>query len=784
LENFLLNVYVARSLGVAQLGAFSLAYVTYGLANNANRGLAIEPLLVRFSASGPRIWRRAAKGSVSTSLLVGIVLGLCALAAGAVIGGTTGLAFYGLGVVFPVVLLQDSWRYAFFSWGRGYHALINDTIWLIVQLPLMIFLKRTGHANVFWFVLAWGAGAFVGAIVGSFQAKIVPNLGTTKQWLVRHRDLGLRFLVENTGGNASTTLLSYGISYILGIVAVGSIRAAGVLMGPLNIMFYGIGMLTVPEAARILHKSPRRLPLYCIALSAGLTTLTLLWTVLLLVGLPHGLGNLMLGGIWRHTYPLVLPTAALTVAGALGIGAGVGLHALGAARRSMRATLIGSGLILAFSLLGAAIAGVVGTLYFGAVATVISTVISWWQFRKALREPNSVRDSHQSRKNGHQRPDAQVGLPGAGYPDEESADPGYSSRGYSGNGQSGTSYAGEGYGPSGYGGSQSGNPQFGKSPYGSGAYGAGGYSSQGIASAGQAGTGGAVGYRDAGYGGGSGAAYGDQGHQGADYQDPSYGQRHHGGFGRGPGSAANGSANGHAVAFAYQGGPSARGRRPMSPQEPGPDIPQFTVPGAVAAANENSTATPRPYGRISIFTLLDDKVVEFDRLAERAAEGVRTAEPDTLVYVINVVPGAPMQRIIYEIYRDRMAFKSHEQQPHSQRFAEDRRSCVQAVNVIDLRLKYAKVATLGASAVPQDSRYSQGTQTTRVSQTIEPSTGTYASSGPDGLEGGTTPSGGRTLGSGRAWSVGPLGNQGSSADSVRYPPNGSYLGQREQYGDR
>ena len=140
----------------------------------------------------------------------------------------------------------------------------------------MIFLKRTGHANVFWFVLAWGAGALVGCIIGSFQAKVVPDLRTTKQWLVRHRDLGLRFLVENTGGNASTTLQSYGISYILGIVAVGSIRAAGVLMGPLNIMFYGIGMLTVPEAARILRRSPRRLPLYCIALSAGLTTLTLL----------------------------------------------------------------------------------------------------------------------------------------------------------------------------------------------------------------------------------------------------------------------------------------------------------------------------------------------------------------------------------------------------------------------------------------------------------------------------------------------------------------------------
>ena len=645
LENFLLSVYVARSLGVAQLGAFSLAYVTYGLANNANRGLAIEPLLVRFSAAGPRIWRRAAKGSVSTSLLVGIVLGLCAIAAGAVMGGTTGLAFYGLGVVFPVVLLQDSWRYAFFSWGRGYHALINDTIWLLVQVPLMIFLKRTGHANVFWFILAWGAGAFVGSIIGSFQAKVVPNPRAAKQWLVKHRDLGLRFLVENTGGNASITLQSYGISYILGIVAVGSIRAAGVLMGPLNIMFYGIGMLTVPEAARILRRSPRRLPLYCIALSAGLTTLTLLWTVLLLVGLPHGLGNLLLGSIWRRTYPLILPTAALTVAGALGIGAGVGLHALGAARRSMRATLIGSGLILAFSLLGAVIAGVVGTLYFGAAASAIGTLISWWNFREALRESDTVWGSHQSgrnrhqQENGHQRPDVQAGLPGARNPDEEFTGPG------------------DGYSRSGYGGTQYTNPQSGKSQYRSGAYDTGGYGSQDTASAGQAGTGGAVGYRDAGYGGGrfGGAAYGDQEHRGG---------------------------------------------------EPGAGTPQFTERGAIAAANGNSTAAPRPYGRLSIFTLLDEKIAEFDRLAELAAEGVRTAEPDTLVYVINVVPRAPMQRIIYEIHRDRAAFESHERQPHIQRFAEDRRSCVQAANIIDLRLEYAKVASPGASAVPQDSRSS------------------------------------------------------------------------------
>ncbi len=78
---------------------------------------------------------------------------------------------------------------------------------------------------------------------------------------------------------------------------------------------------------------------------------------------------------------------------------------------------------------------------------------------------------------------------------------------------------------------------------------------------------------------------------------------------------------------------------------------------------------PRPYGRILIFTLLEDRVAEFDRLAAQLAEEVRISEPGTLVHVIHLVPDAPMQRIFYEVYRDRAAFDSHENQPYVMRFA-------------------------------------------------------------------------------------------------------------------
>jgi quinol monooxygenase YgiN len=151
--------------------------------------------------------------------------------------------------------------------------------------------------------------------------------------------------------------------------------------------------------------------------------------------------------------------------------------------------------------------------------------------------------------------------------------------------------------------------------------------------------------------------------------------------------------------------------RPLAP----PEAPAAPPPGAAGAAaglagglagaesefgqfgklaGSVAAKASRPYGRIVIFTLLEDRVADFDRLAEQTAEEVRTAEPDTLVYVIHLVPNAPMQRIFYEIYRDRDAFDSHENQSYMQRFVAERRSCVLATNVIELRLKYAKVAPL------------------------------------------------------------------------------------------
>jgi quinol monooxygenase YgiN len=109
----------------------------------------------------------------------------------------------------------------------------------------------------------------------------------------------------------------------------------------------------------------------------------------------------------------------------------------------------------------------------------------------------------------------------------------------------------------------------------------------------------------------------------------------------------------------------------------------------------------RLYGQIAIYTLLDETADDFERLASEVVEQVKNREPDTLVYVMHGVPAAPMQRILYAIYRDEAAFDQHERQPYIRQFEEEREPYVLATNVIELGVRHAKFTPLAAPRQPR-----------------------------------------------------------------------------------
>ena len=119
---------------------------------------------------------------------------------------------------------------------------------------------------------------------------------------------------------------------------------------------------------------------------------------------------------------------------------------------------------------------------------------------------------------------------------------------------------------------------------------------------------------------------------------------------------------------------------------------------AARGSDPQQEETARLYGQIAIYTLIDGQAEEFDRLAQAVVERVKALEPDTLAYIVHGVPSAPLQRILYEVYRDEAAFEEHGRQPYIQDFEEERKPYVLATNVIELGVRQAKLSPLGGPA--------------------------------------------------------------------------------------
>ncbi|MET3985233.1 hypothetical protein [Streptomyces sp. PvR034] len=391
ISNFAVGIYVARSLGPTAFGVFSLAWVTYGVVLNVSRGLATDPLVVRFSGVPEAAWRSAVARSSGTALGVGTALGAACLAVGLGLGGSVGPALACLGVVLPGLLIQDAWRYSFFAAGIGKKAFTNDLVWGVALVPALLVAARVG--SVAAFVLAWGGSAAVAAVYGCFQSGIRPRMGGARGWLREQRDLGYRYLAENVGLSGAYQIRAYGLGAIVGVTSVGAVRGAELLLGPFLAVLMGLSLVTVAEAARVLRQAAHRLGRFCLLLGGGQAGAALLWGACLLL-VPDRLGELVLGEVWPAASQLIVP-ATLGVAGAsIGTGAAAGLRALGAARRSLRCQMFASACYAGGGVGGAVVAGTVGSSWGVAAATLSSSAVWWLQLRSALREhhQDSIRE--------------------------------------------------------------------------------------------------------------------------------------------------------------------------------------------------------------------------------------------------------------------------------------------------------------------------------------------------------------------------------------------------------
>ena len=176
-----------------------------------------------------------------------------------------------------------------------------------------------------------------------------------------------------------------------GLAAVGTVRGAELLLGPFLLVLSGVGLVAVPEAARVVRRSLRRLPAFCLLLGVVQATAALVWGLLILLVMPHWVGHVLLGDVWDTTDDLILPETIAVMCASMSTGAAAGLRALGRARRSMRAQLLASGTYLGLGVTGAVLGGAAGSAWGVAVGTLVGALVWWWFLRDAMRRTEPAR---------------------------------------------------------------------------------------------------------------------------------------------------------------------------------------------------------------------------------------------------------------------------------------------------------------------------------------------------------------------------------------------------------
>lgn len=386
--NAALSILVAREVSAEEFGAFALAFVVFMYAVGVCVALVSDPLMVRFSGVGRRERQEAIADSAGAAVMLGAGLGLLVAPVGLVLGGELGPLLVVLSLFLPGLLLQNHWRLAFFASGWPRSAFVNDVVWAVLQIGGVAALIATGRGSPATYLAVWGGSATVAAIVGARQAGVLPRPTAARRWVRDHQDIGLRFtwgFLLNQGAFNTAFVV---VGAISGAAAVGAMRAAQVLVGPVRVAFAALNSYALPLMVRLVADNGR-LGRPALLMSGASAAITVAWTALL-ASLPDSVGRSLLGDTWTQASDLLVLYGLQVAAIGIGAGAIAGLRALAEAGLTLRVVLLQAPLALALGALGAWTDGARGAVLGLFVTQAVGAAYSWWLFWRASR----AREAH------------------------------------------------------------------------------------------------------------------------------------------------------------------------------------------------------------------------------------------------------------------------------------------------------------------------------------------------------------------------------------------------------
>jgi hypothetical protein len=372
-SNILITLLAARVLGTDSFGLFGVVLLTYMTIQGVSRALIAEPLLVR-----PKEAEERPGEAVGAALVFGLgmsVLVAIGAVAVAAVDEELGLALLVLAATAPLLVLQDTGRYLAFAVHQPSRAVALDVAWLAVIVGAVAVIELLDVETLSWFIFAWaGSGAAAGLLVLHQWRGHRVQLGTV--WLRETWPFSWRYAISFAARQGAVLVASSAIVVILDAAALGAIRGALLLYGPLVQLQAASVAAGVAEVAR-LARWGREVNRH-IARSTVLTTGAAAVNLLIVLVLPDNLGELALGDTWEATKPLLLPAGLQMIF--LGSISGVRSALLGAraVATTLRLDIITAVLAFVTPIIGALVFDDVEGAYWVLSAGTVVAAMTWW----------------------------------------------------------------------------------------------------------------------------------------------------------------------------------------------------------------------------------------------------------------------------------------------------------------------------------------------------------------------------------------------------------------------
>jgi len=256
LSNFAVGVAVARVAGVAALGEYSLAYAAWLIVASVHRSLITDPMAIENDVHQANValhMRVGLAAELSLGIAAATVFGVAGLVLLRVGQHSFGIAFVTFAPWLPFLLAQDYWRWVAFMTAKPAKALINDTIFDVIQALTFVLLIAAGERSSVVAIVAWGVGATGGALFGLRQFSVRPVLGGGLERLRLRWHLSKWLLAGTSLDSGSSQAGIVVMAAILGAVGVGGYKASySLVSGPTLVLVQTGGSIGLPEASRAL----------------------------------------------------------------------------------------------------------------------------------------------------------------------------------------------------------------------------------------------------------------------------------------------------------------------------------------------------------------------------------------------------------------------------------------------------------------------------------------------------------------------------------------------------